>query len=95
MDSGTEFLFGESVRSMFPPLSSPFTNTGVGNTRQATNPGYFPSAFRDVLQVCGFRLLMAPDWPLWEIRGDKVKPKMRTIHEYMNPIVERALRKNA
>ncbi|KAG9010037.1 hypothetical protein FRB94_011014 [Tulasnella sp. JGI-2019a] len=94
MDSGTSFLFGESVNSMSAPLAFPFGAKNPDKTQQSTNSGHFPSAFRDVLEVCGFRLLVAPDWPLWEFMEDKVEAKMKTIHEYIDPIVQRALGKH-
>ncbi|KAG9014722.1 hypothetical protein FRB94_010569 [Tulasnella sp. JGI-2019a] len=95
MDSATSFLFGESVNSMAAPLHLPYgvkDSPGTGSEAPSTTTTQsFPEAFQTVLKAAAFRLIVGLDWPLFEFWGDKIKRHIRPIHDYIEPILQRAL----
>ncbi|KAG8987804.1 hypothetical protein FRB90_003136 [Tulasnella sp. 427] len=89
MDSATEFLFGRSVDSMSSPLPQP------GSTAEDTmdTENGFVRAFNAALSVVGKRLYAGALWRWFEFFEDKTRPHMKVIHDYLDPIVNEALKK--
>lgn len=97
MDSATSFLFGESVHSMAAPLRLPHGEERA-DSEPLAQPGAaksFPDAFQTVLKATAFRVIVGLDWPLFEFWGDEVERHMKPIHEYFEPILQRALAQGA
>nr|BED42917.1 cytochrome P450 monooxygenase [Trametes versicolor] len=109
MDSATEFLFGKDVRSLDAPLPypstyaapTPFSGTGtdapsdtgaVGSVHPADR---FVRAFQSALEATATRGRFLQSWPLFEFWGDKVKQHLTAVDEFIDPIVEDALRKKS
>ncbi|KAG8976679.1 hypothetical protein FRB90_009077, partial [Tulasnella sp. 427] len=88
MDSATEFLFGRSVNSMSSPLPVP----GEATDDKSDGENAFVSAFNAALDVCAFRVNAGEHWPLWEFKGDRTRSHMKVIYNYLNPIVDEAIR---
>ncbi|KIO19942.1 hypothetical protein M407DRAFT_142593 [Tulasnella calospora MUT 4182] len=89
MDSATEFLLGRSVDSMSSPLPQP----GRPAEERKDTESAFVSAFTAALGVCTFRVSVRDTWPLWELKGDASRPHMKVVYEYLNPIVDEAIKK--
>ncbi|KAG8861160.1 hypothetical protein FRB96_003110 [Tulasnella sp. 330] len=90
MDSATAFLFGESVHSMSTPLALPYTaQSTTASSSSMEIP--FASAFKSALEGYSMRIPVGKTWPLWEITGDKNRPYVKLLHDYVDPIVERGL----
>lgn len=92
MDSATSFLFGESVDSMSTPLALPY-NVRSPTAHSSSKDVSFSSAFKLALEGYSFRLAIGKMWPLWEMTGDKNQDKVKVLHEFVDPIVERGLSK--
>ncbi|KAI0350150.1 cytochrome P450 [Trametes cingulata] len=109
MDSATEFLFGKDVRSLDAPLPYPSTfsaqtpfASAVGDagspatTEEAVHPAdRFVRAFQDALEATSIRGRFLQSWPLFEFWGDRVKQYLKAVDEFIDPIVENALRRKA
>ncbi|KAI8986306.1 cytochrome P450 [Trametes punicea] len=109
MDSATEFLFGKDVRSLDAPLPYPSTyaastppsgaahklspNAGAGGAIHPSDR--FRRAFQDALEATNLRGRFMRSWPLFEFWGDKVKPHLKAVDEFVDPIVDEALRTKA
>lgn len=88
MDSATEFLFGRSVNSMSSPL--PLPGGASGDLTDGENA--FVRAFKAALDVCAFRINAGEHWALWEFKGDRTRSHMKVIYDYLDPIVDEAIR---
>lgn len=88
MDSATEFLFGRSVNSMASPL--PLPGGASGDLTDGENA--FVRAFNAALDVCAFRINAGEHWALWEFKEDRTRSHMKVIYDYLDPIVDEAIR---
>ncbi|KAI0629955.1 cytochrome P450 [Trametes polyzona] len=109
MDSATEFLFGKDVRSLDAPLpypstySAPTPFSGSAEPQSHTGAGgsgihpadRFVRAFQDALEATAIRGRFLQSWPLFEFWGDRVKQYLKAVDEFVDPIVEEALRRKA
>ncbi|KAI0369451.1 cytochrome P450 [Pilatotrama ljubarskyi] len=109
MDSATEFLFGKDVRSLEAPLpfpstfstSPPFAGAASdGNADRAEEGVIHPAdrfvrAFQDALEATAIRGRFLQSWPLFEFWGDRVKQYLKAVDEFIDPIVENALKRKA
>lgn len=109
MDSATEFLFGKDVRSLDAPLPypstyaapTPFSGAGTeapsdtGATASVHPADRFVRAFQSALEATATRGRFLQSWPLFEFWGDKVKQHLTAVDEFIDPIVEDALRKKS
>jgi len=81
MDSATEFLFGQDVRSLGAGLPYP-------------GPHYYtPRAFDEAQRLVVVRSRLGVYWPIKEFWKDEVKEKMVHVDEFIAPIVEEAVKK--
>ncbi|KAJ6614110.1 cytochrome P450 monooxygenase pc-3 [Mycena sp. CBHHK59/15] len=96
MDSASEFLFNACVHSLkanlpyphnvaFPPPQS--------NSPEAQAAIKFTDAFSMAMMRISQREVLGRLWPLFEIFGDKTAEPMRTISEYLDPIIVAAMEK--
>ncbi|KAF7303478.1 Cytochrome P450 monooxygenase [Mycena indigotica] len=98
MDSASEFLFDSCIHSLkahipYPhniPASSlpppPSDPTALAATR-------FTDAFTEAMLRISEREVLGRIWPLFEIMGDKTKPAMKVISEYLDPVIAAAVEK--
>lgn len=98
LDSATEFLFGHCVHSLKAGLPYPFRvdpsfvpdAAEIPETRLAKD---FSAAFFEAQYVIGQRERLGPVWPLFEIFRDKAKEPMKTVNDFIEPIIADAIRK--
>ncbi|RPD56738.1 cytochrome P450 [Lentinus tigrinus ALCF2SS1-7] len=94
MDSATEFLFGKDVCSLSAPI--PYPSTHPAAAAQQTAPVHpadrFVRAFQGALEATAIRGRFLQSWPLTEMFGDKVKKYLTAVDEFIDPMVEEALR---
>ncbi len=109
MDAATEFLFGKDVCSLDAPLPypstyaapTPFSGAGteapsVSGAGASVHPAdRFVRAFLSALEATARRGRFLQSWPLFEFWGDKVKQHLKAVDEFIDPIVEDALRKKS
>ncbi|KAG8892287.1 hypothetical protein FRB99_002819, partial [Tulasnella sp. 403] len=89
MDSAVEFLFGASIHSLAAPLRLP-----GGKPATDTNVHKFTESFQRVLHIVEKRILWrSSGWQLLEMLGDKTAADMRVIYDFIEPILDEALRK--
>ena len=106
LDSATEFLFGRCVHALNQGLPYPDRHPLSTNPREHAQSSFhagnahgkdiiyeFGEALETAQQVLGDRFLAGPAWPLLEIRGDRSQPSMRIVREFVQPILEDAIRK--
>ncbi|GJJ08807.1 hypothetical protein Clacol_003026 [Clathrus columnatus] len=95
LDSATQFLFGSCVDSLSAPL--PY----AWNSLKSNPPGPIPAsdqfaeAFNQAQTQTAVRTRLGDLWPLLELFRDKTKDSMRTIHDYIEPILRDAISRKA
>ena len=97
MDSATEFLFGKDVRSLDAPIPYPSEHPlhSVGSREVQVHPAdRFVRAFQDGLEATAVRGRYLQSWPLFEFWGDRVKRHLEAVDEFIDPIVDDAVRKS-
>ena len=98
MDSATEFLFGKDVCSLDAPIPYPSTHhrAALTLTDVEVHPAdRFVRAFQDSQEATAMRSRFLQSYPLFEFWGDKVEKHMGAVHEFIDPMVEAALRRKA
>jgi hypothetical protein len=94
LDSATMFLFNHDVRSLAAGLIyPPGTSESISRDNHMHPSNQFARAFTESQLRISYRSIFGSAWPLTEITGDKTKENMRIVDEFINPIVEAALRK--
>ena len=93
LDSATEFLFGSCVHSLQQPLVHAKNSPYYTSTHSSLDSDRFANAFKEVQIAAITRLRLGPIWPLFEIFHDSMKRPMKVINEYIQPIIEEALKK--
>ncbi|EUC55205.1 cytochrome P450 family monooxygenase pc-3 [Rhizoctonia solani AG-3 Rhs1AP] len=84
LDSGTEFLFGQSVRSLEAPLPYPYEAPNDDSSS-------FTAAFAGAQDLMMNRLVSRDLWPWMELFSDHSKEQMKVINSYVTPILKRKL----
>ncbi|KAL4254489.1 cytochrome P450 family protein [Abortiporus biennis] len=91
LDSATEFLFGNNVRSLAEPLSYPPTSS------QSQTKSGLANIFAKEFMLAQFQTVVrgriSTTWPLFEIMEDKVGVHMDAIRSIIQPIIIDALEK--
>lgn len=91
LDSASEFLFGSDVLSLSADL--PYPSNAKTSTSRRTHPSdSFADAFQKAQVASAARSRFGQFWPLIEFWEDKVEKEVQTIFDYVDPIVERALK---
>jgi hypothetical protein len=90
LDSASEFLFGNDIRSLSAGLTYPRTAILSGDRKNEPSNG-FADAFTRAQISSVDRLRYGKLWPLVEFWEDKVKREMKNVHKFIEPIIEVAL----
>ncbi|KAI9572479.1 cytochrome P450 [Boletus coccyginus] len=94
LDSATEFLFAQDVRSLsaglvYPP-SSPLSTSVAFQDHPANQ---FAHAFLEAQLATSYRGRFGSPWRLFEFWSDRVGKHMHVCHEFIDPILKAALSK--
>ncbi|KAJ2921173.1 hypothetical protein H1R20_g15922, partial [Candolleomyces eurysporus] len=101
VDSASEFLFGTSVDSLHitvENLPQPYDHPDYHSSVEAFSlhpSNRISEAFLRAQMVAAQRDKAGWVWPLLEIFGDRAKKEMKLVNEFIDPIVETAVRRNA
>ena len=92
MDTATEFLFGQDVKSLSGEL--PYPSTYKGYTPPRDHPSdKFTSAFNRAQEYSYPRGFFAKAWRLVEFWEDKVATQMQITNQFIDPLIHAALQK--
>ena len=92
MDTATEFLFGQDVKSLSGQL--PYPSTYKGSTSLRDHPSdKFTSAFNRAQEYSYPRGFFAKAWRLTEFWEDKVATQMQITNQFIDPLIYAALQK--
>jgi len=91
LDSASEFLFGHCVNSLSTGLPFPHDVIVPGRGATLSKSDAFAQAFAEAQTVIASR--GRDIWPLLEIFGDKSERGMKIVNDYLQPILQEALRK--
>lgn len=92
MDTATEFLFGQDVKSLSGELPYPSTYKGYTPPRDYPSEK-FTSAFNRAQEYVYPRGFYAKAWRLIEFWEDKVATQRRITNQFIDPLVHAALQK--
>ncbi|GBE87187.1 cytochrom P450 [Sparassis latifolia] len=90
MDSATEFLFGQDVRSLSAGL--PYPPTSPLSQQRAHPSDRFSRSFFGAQLQSALRSRFLGIWPLFEFWEDQVKKHVVAIDDFIKPVLENALR---
>ncbi|TFK35048.1 cytochrome P450 monooxygenase pc-2 [Crucibulum laeve] len=90
LDSATEFLFGNDVKSLSAGLPYPH-NSSHADTSQFHPANEFAHAFSTAQSLTAWRSRFGVHWPLFEFWEDKMKKHLNVIHSFIDPIVAEAV----
>ncbi|KAJ7023596.1 cytochrome P450 [Mycena alexandri] len=96
LDSASDFLFGHDFQSLATPLSYPFyiTSPSADAAKAASDaPKSFAPAFLEAQDITALRVRYTSFWPLAEFWHDKIKEPMRTVEQFLDPILEGVIAK--
>ncbi|KAJ7159063.1 cytochrome P450 monooxygenase CYP63 [Mycena crocata] len=96
LDSASEFLFGMKLDTLSQPLTVP-GKVKLGPKGSIPNDGAtefdeFTEAFERVAVIITRRGVQGDTWPLLELFEDKTEDSIATIMNWMEPVVERAIK---
>ena len=92
MDTATEFLFGQDVKSLSGQLPYPSTYKGYASPRNHPSDR-FTSAFNRAQQYSYPRGFFGKSWRLVEFWDDTVGTQMEITNEFIGPLIHAALRR--
>ena len=92
LDAASEFLFGNNLDTLSAALPIPGV-TAMGPKGSATGDvwGSFAGAFEMAQVIVTKRSRIGYFWPLFELFRDKMKPHVKIIHDWLDPLVKTAL----
>ncbi|GBE85606.1 Cytochrome P450 52E2 [Sparassis crispa] len=93
LDASSEFLFGTNMDTLSGKLPIP-GKTKMSPMGSATDDefGGFSSAFETLQAIVSKRIKRGKLlWPIAELLHDSMTPHVKVIHEYVDPLVQRAL----
>lgn len=94
MDSATEFLFGQDVRSLGAGLPYPFYSPFARSSAADTHPANaFANSFLKAQVASSMRSRWNTSWPLQEFWKDRVKENMVTVTQFIKPILAKSVAK--
>ncbi|KAF9040806.1 cytochrome P450 monooxygenase pc-1 [Panaeolus papilionaceus] len=94
LDSATEFLFGQTVDSLSAGIPYPPSSKHKNNASYLEHPSNrFAEAFTTGQMQSNIRSPFGKDWPLIEFWGDKVAPFRKRMDEFIEPVMNEALRR--
>lgn len=92
MDTATEFLFGQDVKSLSGGLPYPSTHKGYTPSRDHPSDK-FTSAFNRAQEYVFPRGFFAKAWRLAEFWEDKVAAQMNITYQFIDPLIHAALQR--
>lgn len=93
LDSATEFLFGNDVRSLSAGLPYPH-NTSLAATYPHSHPAnVFAQAFLEAQELTALRSRYGSAWPLKEFWKDEVRARRDVVNQFIDPILKDAIAK--
>jgi hypothetical protein len=93
LDSATEFLFGNNVRSLSAGLPYP-GNSPLTASHDLSHPAnIFAHAFGEAQKLSSLRSRYGSAWPLVEFWKDNVKVHRDVIDKFIDPILVEAIKK--
>ena len=95
LDSATEFLFGSSAHTLGAPLPYAHNSPRKQTVREPHSSDKFANAFGQAQYQIALRTRYTGAWPLFEFWTDKTKTMMRTLYDFIDPILEETLAKKA
>lgn len=94
LDSATEFLFGQDVRSLSAELPyPPHTPQAVATDADAHPANRFAQAFLAAQEASSRRGRFTNVWPLFEFWENKVDKHVEVMDEFIQPLLKSALAK--
>jgi cytochrome P450 len=93
LDSATEFLFGNDVRSLSAGLPYPHTSPLAATYNQSHPANVFAHAFGTAQGLASRRSRFGSAWPLKEFWKDKVKVQRDIVNKFIDPILAEAIAK--
>jgi hypothetical protein len=98
LDSATEFLFGNDVRSLSTPMPYPYNSPQTQQTSKSSSfhldsATRFARAFSEAQSITLSRSRFGLLWPLFEFWHDRMEEPMKIVHELIDPIVVDAIAK--
>ena len=91
MDTATEFLFGQDVRTLSGDL--PYPSTYEGSTPRIHPSERFAIAFNRAQERAFPRGFYGKLWPLVDFWEDAVAKEKEITYEFINPLIQAALEK--
>ena len=92
MDTATEFLLGQDVKSLSGELPYPSTHKGYAPSRDHPSDKFTSAVNR--AQECSYpRGFFAKAWRLAEFWEDKVATQMEITYQFIDPLIHTALRR--
>ena len=95
LDSATEFLFGQDVRSLSASIPYPPTDVKSSTAADAPLLNQFSEDFRLAQIATANRAQYAFLWPLWEFWHDKVGDHAKSIDEFISGLCRDAIARKA
>jgi len=91
MDSATEFLFSQDVRSLAAGLPYPHYSPLVNTISHDHPANKFSRAFDEAQRLIALRSRRGVNWPLAEFWTDKVMEQMKIVNGFIEPIMRAAV----
>ncbi|EMD37347.1 hypothetical protein CERSUDRAFT_153962 [Gelatoporia subvermispora B] len=92
LDSASDFLFGDTVKSLQRVLPYPHTVTYAASNAAATE--CFSDAFKHALHAVGDRTRTGWTWPLLEVFEDKTAEHMKVVDKFLQPVLDEAVKRH-
>ncbi|KIM42776.1 hypothetical protein M413DRAFT_444437 [Hebeloma cylindrosporum] len=93
MDSATEFLFNQDVRSLAAGLPYPHYSSLVNTVSHDHPANKFSRAFDEAQRLIALRSRRGVNWPMAEFWKDKVQEQMKIVNAFIEPIMRAAVTK--
>ncbi|KAK7445176.1 Protein kinase alk2 [Stygiomarasmius scandens] len=99
IDSATEFLFGQDIKTLSAPLPYPFYSSQASVSNLSAGEGElsfsqaFAQSFSAAQNYTFFRARFGKHWPLLEFWKDRTKAEMDNVRKFLDPILDGAVRK--
>ena len=92
LDSATEFLFGNDVRSLSVGLVYPPRSSLAADVAFETHPANaFARAFLQAQMLTSYRERFGKSWRLFEFWSDRVRKHMQVCYTFIDPILKETL----
>jgi hypothetical protein len=93
LDSATDFLFGNDVRSLSAGIVYPYNSPESASYNYAHPANEFANAFSEAQRLSSLRGRYGSFWPLKEFWKDDIKPHRDAVNKFIDPILAEAIAK--